>query len=154
MLKPTRKPHTATTLGAAASTLGISVAALRRIRDLGADGFTSNGRVNCGKVLAWIDENPDSIDDDAPDYGLERALKTRVERKRAELALDVERGRLIDVQTAKRTYVTEAIKLKARLLPIGRRLCQRLAMEADPIKVEEAINSEVLAALQEVADAQ
>lgn len=148
----TKRQRTVTTLAAASAHTGISVDTLKRLRDAGCDGFASSGRINADKVLAWVAENPDAVADDAPDYGLERALKTRVDRQRSELALEVERGRLIDVQTAKRIYVGEAVKLKSRLTPIPRRLAQRLAMEADPIKVEEAISREINDALEKVAN--
>lgn len=76
--------------------------------------------------------------------------RAEAERLRAEsLAIDVakKRGELVDRADLERRLFAAGRQLRDRLLAIPRRLAPVLALEGDPVRVEEEIRREIAAAL-------
>lgn len=55
---PKKNNEVVRTFSAAVARLGCTAAYLKAVRDAGCDGFHTNGRIDCGKIRTWMQNNP------------------------------------------------------------------------------------------------
>lgn len=80
---------------AAASICGLSQGIVTAARDAGCPAFSRRGTVDCDALMEWVATHKDEIDKGQVDYGLEKALKMRIDRKLSEFRYEVKRGQYI-----------------------------------------------------------
>ena len=80
---------------AAASICGLSQGIVTAARDAGCPAFSRRGTVDCDALMEWVATHKDDLSKDKVDYGLEKALKMRVERETKEFQLQVKRGQFV-----------------------------------------------------------
>lgn len=86
---------------------------------------------------------------EAVDYLLERALRERAERQRAELDLARARGELVDRSRVELAAAAAGRLLQSALLALPARLADPLAALADPKAVEARLDAEIRRALED-----
>jgi hypothetical protein len=85
----------------AAAALGLSVDALKAVKDRGCDAFNASGRIDETKLLKWIKDNPDVMAEGAVILSLkdqkisEEIRKLRIQNDAKEGAL-VSRSRIVE----------------------------------------------------------
>lgn len=110
-------------------------------------------------------QKPDAVDDQAADdtdttddpaapadadtaaYRTARADRERTNADRARIELDQLRGRLIDVDEARRLAFTAFRSLRDAVLNVPARVAAQAAAESDVLRVEHLIEGEIAAAL-------
>jgi hypothetical protein len=103
---------------------------------------------------ASADEAADPVDDssDSAEYRQHRATRERLRAKREQLELDQLRGSLVDAAEVSRLRFTEFRGLRDALGNIGARIKDACAVEADPLRCQQLIDSEIDATLAAFAD--
>lgn len=98
-----------------------------------------------------VDEVPDElvgeVDEHAAAFREHRANRERLRAEKDQLELDQLRGRLIDLDEAKRLAFTAFRSLRDAVLNVPARIKDQCAAEADAFKVEQLIEAELTAAL-------
>ena len=83
-------------------------------------------------------------------YHQSRALRESINVEEAQLDLDMRKGRLIDLDSAKQLGFTTLRTLRDALRNIGARIGSQVAALTDPFECEQLINSEVDAVLSSI----
>lgn len=83
-------------------------------------------------------------------YHLSRSLRARIDAENAQLDLDQRKGKLIDLEEAKRLGYTTLRTLRDALRNTGPRIAAQVAALSDPYACEQLINGEIDAALASV----
>lgn len=91
-------------------------------------------------------------DEDLPAYRRERAARESINRERDQLALDKERGKLVDREEVARLRFTEFRALRDALGNLGARIKDALAAETDPLRCEHIVDEEKDRILADFAD--
>lgn len=58
---PKKNRDVVRTFSSAVARLGCNASYLKRVRDAGCDGFDPNGRIDTGKIRAWMQNHPDLL---------------------------------------------------------------------------------------------
>lgn len=85
--------------------------------------------------------------DDAADYRIARTLREQINAQRAQLELDQLRGRLIDVDDARRVAFTSFRAIRDSVLAVPARVAAQAAAEGDTLTVEQLIEAALVDAL-------
>lgn len=93
------------------------------------------------------DELVGEVDEHAVAYREHRANRERLRAEKDQLELDQLRGRLIDLDEAKRLAFTAFRSLRDAVLNVPARIKDQCAAETDAFKVEQLIEAELTAAL-------
>lgn len=83
-------------------------------------------------------------------YHQSRALRESISVQNAQLDLDIRKGQLIDLETAKQLGFTTLRILRDALRNIGARVGAQVAAMEDPFQCEQLINAEIEAVLSSV----
>lgn len=111
------------------------------------------GTVDAVPASSDIDNEPKTAaDEDLPAYRRERAEREAINKQRDQLALDKERGRLVDRDEVARLRFTEFRSLRDDLGNVGARIKDALAAETDPLRCEHLVNEELDRVLDGFAD--
>lgn len=84
-------------------------------------------------------------------YHQSRALRESINVEQAQLDLDIRKGQLIDLETAKQLGFTTLRTLRDAMRNIGARVGSQVAALADPFECEQLINTEVDAVLSSIS---
>jgi hypothetical protein len=143
----------AASMKAACSITGLAKDVVQTAKKAGCEAFLANGSVRCDDLIEWIAERPEILEaaNDSPNFELERALKTRAERRLKEHELDLRHGSVIPVDEVRRAVTQMVFSAKRKLLAIPKRMSQRLAAETDAIEIEERLNDELYDALESLS---
>lgn len=94
-----------------------------------------------------VEEPEVEADENTAAYRRHRADRERVRSEREQLELDQLRGKLIDLEEAKRLAFTAFRSLRDAVLNVPARVKDQCAAESDSFKVEQLIEAELTAAL-------
>lgn len=83
-------------------------------------------------------------------YHQSRAMRESINVEQAQLDLDIRKGQLIDLETAKQLGFTTLRTMRDAMRNIGARVGAQVAALADPYECEQLINSEVDAVLSSI----
>lgn len=83
------------------------------------------------------------LPDDTVDYRKARTEREQIRRDRERMELDRERGRLIDATEAARMAFTAFRALRDQAFNMAARLSPQLAVETDPLRIEQLIDAEL-----------
>jgi hypothetical protein len=155
---PTKKElGTVSNLSAAEARTRLTRSTIVRCRDAGCEAFKPNGRIDCDALLKFAETLPDLADDDAVDYGLERAKKMRAERNLKEVQVAKLRGTLIDREKYVRFFTASILSCKFKLtdarFAIGSEMKMRLALtDEHTIELQECVRRHHDRVLRELKD--
>lgn len=93
-----------------------------------------------------------AISEDTDAYRRERAEREGINKQRDQLALDKEKGRLVDKEEVARLRFTEFRALRDALGNLGARIKDALAAESDPLRCEQLVDDEKDRILNDFAD--
>ena len=112
---------------------------------------TSRGRFQQAESLSGqiIERH---VSSSAPDYNKARAVKEFYAARLAKLEFEDREGKLVNIDEINVQHFNRARRLRDRLLMIPRRLAARLAAENDTRSVEEALDTAICEALEELSD--
>lgn len=111
------------------------------------------GTVDAVPASSAIDSEPKpAADEDLPAYRRERAEREAINKQRDQLALDKERGRLVDRDDVARLRFTEFRALRDDLGNVGARVKAALAAENDELRCERLVTDEIDRVLVAFAD--
>lgn len=154
-MKPKKKPkrRLAATMQSAVSITGLSLEVVRNSKKAGCDAFKVNGNVDCDRLIEWLTEHKGILETsgDSPSFELERALKTRAERKLKEHDLELKQRNSIPTTEVRSVLVRSLFAFKKRLMDVSRRCSQSIAAETDVILITEKIDHEISHALDELS---
>lgn len=91
--------------------------------------------------------------DDTVDYRKARTEREQIRRDRERMELDQARGLLIDSREAARLAFTSFRALRDSVLNVPARVAQQLAVETDPMRIEQILAAELAAPLNAVNEA-
>ena len=130
--------------------LNIRREALQMARDAGCDAFHQSGRVNVKKLKLFLEANPEIIEatKDLPDAKLEKALKMRAERKRAELEYERSIGSVVSMTIVKPLIMGLAKMVRAKLRQIPDRTSQKYSLMTDALVIKDDLKQEIDSALR------
>lgn len=95
--------------------------------------------------LASPDANDEPLPDDTLEYRKARTEREQIRRDRERMDLDRDRGRLIDATEAARLAFTTFRMLRDQAFNMSPRLATQLAVETDPLRIEQLIDAELTA---------
>jgi len=150
--KPAASHRIAASMQAAASILKLPLSAIRVAKRAGCDAFAARGSVNCDRLLEWLAENPQAVPKTGePNFELERARKTKVERQIREHEYAILQGTAIPLVDIKHTLRTCWEASKRRLFAIPKRVSTIFAVEDKPLEIEIRLEKEIWDALQSIS---
>lgn len=106
---------------------------------------TTAGAGGAGAPPASSDDAADDapLPDDTVDYRKARTEREQIRRDRERMELDRERGRLVDATEAARMAFTAFRALRDQAFNMAARLSPQLAVETDPLRIEQLIDAEL-----------
>lgn len=104
---------TATTLGAARSITGLSMATIRAAKDRGCRAFTANGRIDCDELMKFVETMPE-LPEHLLDLQLERAKDIRASRLLKEQRLKEREKQLWPIELIRQSWARNCIAAKMK----------------------------------------
>lgn len=137
---------------AAASRLGIELAVLKRAKALDCPAFKESGVVDAAILETWLAEHPEVK---TGDPNVAELLRIRIEREKdrarqERVAADLAEGKVIDKNLVRQITTRTVLHIKFKLLAMPAKLAQRMAIERDPVSIEQTLMAE---ARQIISDA-
>lgn len=134
-----------------ADALGLTESAVRKMADAGVVPKPVRGKMNCLEVLAgWAKRSREQL---AAKTNADERIKT-ARAEKLEIQNAALKRELLPAEEVRRDVTRGFTELKTQLLVIPRRVAQPLAMETDPVIVEERVEKEITAALELMASGQ
>lgn len=96
---------------------------------------------------AQTDDASDAAEETQTSYHVARALRETFEAKLKRLRFDQESGASIELPEAQRIVFTAFRTLRDQILNVPARIKDQVAAESDPVRVENMIEAEIVAAL-------
>lgn len=106
---------------------------------------TTAGAGGASAPPASSDADDEPLPDDTLEYRKARTEREQIRRDRERMDLDRDRGRLIDATEAARLAFTTFRALRDQAFNMSPRLATQLAVETDPLRIEQLIDAELTA---------
>lgn len=138
---------------AASSITGLPFTTVQAAKRAGCDAFNPQGSVNCDRLIEWLADNKKILEQsgDNPNFEIERALKTRAERKLKEHDLELKRRNSIPTVEVRSVLVRSLFAFRRRLFEIPKRCAQSIAAESDSVLISERVEKELTEAMADLA---
>lgn len=130
--------------------MGLPESFLSRAKAAGCEAFRSNGNVDVQALARWLADNPVSTEEKQSELGAVQLARLRDKARRDRVAADLAEGKVIDRDQCKRAVTRYVTAVRNRVLGLAKRNAQRLAIETDPIAVEQHLEAETRAILTDL----
>jgi hypothetical protein len=113
--------------------------------------WSANSRPHAKRSVARSSERTPEVKDQANNFAIARGVKEGYLAGLAKLQYEKQMGNLLPREDIRAAVERTLTQFKAKLLPIGDRLSAELAIESDPIRCREIVDSPIRDALTDLA---